>query len=265
MIMDLGLHGKKALVTGSSRGLGYATALGLAKEGCGICINSRSQEKIQTAGQKISAQANSKVYSIHADITEAGSAESVVAEAAAKMDGIDILVTNSGGPPSGSFESIDDQTWQAAIELNFLSHMRLIRSALPYLRKSDVASVLTITSMSVKQPVANLVLSNSVRSATVGLTKSLSLELGNLGIRFNSILPGWTETERVQELMAFRAKTNHTSIEEETAKQALNSPFNRLASPQEFANVAVFLVSPAASYLTGTMLVVDGGMYKATY
>ena len=119
--------------------------------------------------------------------------------------------------------------------------------------------------MSVKQPVPNLVLSNSVRSATVGLTKSLSLELGNLGIRFNSILPGWTETERVQELMAFRAKTNETSIEEETAKQAQNSPFNRLASPQEFANVAVFLVSPAASYLAGTMLVVDGGMYKATY
>ena len=146
-----------------------------------------------------------------------------------------------------------------------MSHLKLIRAALTFLKESKAASVLTITSMSVKQPVPNLVLSNSVRSATVGLTKTLALELGHLGIRFNSILPGWTSTERVQELMAFRAKQNQTSIEQEIAKQALDSPFNRLASPEEFANVAVFLVSPAASYMTGTMLAVDGGMYKATY
>lgn len=263
--MDLGLQGKRALVTGSSRGLGFATALELAKEGCDICINSRNLEKIGVAEQKIAAQTNSKIYSICADIAQINSAEMVVAEAAEKMNGLDILVTNSGGPPSGSFESFDDQAWYAAIELNFLSHMRLVRAALPFLRKSDAASVLTITSMSVKQPVPDLVLSNSVRSATVGLTKTLALELGTQGIRFNSILPGWTETERVQELMAFRAKTNQTTIEEEITKQSLNSPFNRLASPQEFANVAVFLVSPAASYVTGSMMVVDGGMYKATY
>ena len=263
--MDLGLKGKRALVTGSSRGLGFATALELAKEGCDICINSRNLEKLETAEQRIAAQANSNVYSICADITQIDSAEMVVAKAAEKMNGLDILVTNSGGPPSGSFESFDDQAWHAAIELNFLSHMRLVRAALPFLRKSDAASVLTITSMSVKQPVPNLVLSNSVRSATVGLTKTLALELGTQGIRFNSILPGWTETERVQELMAFRAKTNQTTIEEEIAKQSLDSPFNRLATPQEFANVAVFLVSPAAAYVTGSILVVDGGMYKATY
>jgi 3-oxoacyl-[acyl-carrier protein] reductase len=263
--MDLGLKGKKALVSGSSRGLGYATALELSREGCQVTINSRSQERIQSAEQKIADETGSMVHSICADLTQPGSAGMLVSEAANKMEGLDILVTNSGGPPSGSFESFDDQNWQDAIELNFLSHMRMIREAIPYLKESSTASVLTITSMSVKQPVPNLVLSNSVRSATVGLTKSLSLELGNLGIRFNSILPGWTETERVQELMAFRAKANETSIEEETAKQAQDSPFNRLASPQEFANVAVFLVSPAAAYLTGTMIVVDGGMYKATY
>ncbi|MBK5106853.1 MAG: SDR family oxidoreductase [Anaerolineales bacterium] len=263
--MDLGLEGKKALVSGSSRGLGYATALGLSREGCEVTINSRSQERIQSAEQKIADETGSMVHSICADLTQPSSPGDLVSEAANKMEGLDILVTNSGGPPSGSFESFDDQNWQDAIELNFLSHMRMIREAIPYLKESSTASVLTITSMSVKQPVPNLVLSNSVRSATVGLTKSLSLELGNLGIRFNSILPGWTETERVQELMAFRAKANETSIEEETAKQAQDSPFNRLASPQEFANVAVFLVSPAAAYLTGTMIVVDGGMYKATY
>jgi 3-oxoacyl-[acyl-carrier protein] reductase len=263
--MDLGLKDSKALVTGSSRGLGYATALGLSQEGCQVTINSRNVDKLQAAERKLSALTGSQVNTICADITQPDSAEKIIGEAVKTMDGLDILITNSGGPPSGAFEDFDDEAWLNALNLNFLSHMRLIRAALPFLKKSNIASVLTITSMSVKQPVPNLVLSNSVRSATIGLTKSLCLELGHFGIRFNSILPGWTQTERVQELMAFRAETNQTTIEKEISKQALDSPFNRLASPQEFANVAVFLVSPAASYLTGTMLVVDGGMYKATY
>jgi 3-oxoacyl-[acyl-carrier protein] reductase len=135
---------------------------------------------------------------------------------------------------------------------------------LPYLRKSQAASVLTVTSYSVKQPIPNLVLSNSIRAATVGLTKSLALELGREGTRFNSILPAWTETERVGELMSARAKTNGTTVEEEIAKQSKESPMGRMASPQEFANAAVFLISPAASYVTGVMLTVDGGMYKGT-
>lgn len=263
--MDLGLQGKRALITGSSRGLGYATALELAKEGCKVCINSRTASNLKLAEQRIASQTQTNIYSICADISQLEAADRIVSEAADLMNGLDILVTNSGGPPSGSFESIDNDTWQAAVELNFLSHMRLIRAALPFLKQSDRPSVLTITSMSVKQPIPNLVLSNSVRSATIGLTKTLALELGSYNIRFNSILPGWTETERVQELMAFRAETNASSIEDEVAKQASDSPFNRLGSPKEFANVAVFLVSPAASYVTGTMLVVDGGMYKATY
>lgn len=263
--MDLGLNGTKALVTGASRGLGFATALGLSKEGCEVSINSRNLEKIRLAAERISSQSGGEVHPICADISESGSPSQVVETAVEMMNGLDILVTNSGGPPSGAFETFDDQAWNDAIDLNFMSHLKLIRAALPFLKESKAASVLTITSMSVKQPVPNLVLSNSVRSATVGLTKTLALELGHLRIRFNSILPGWTSTERVQELMAFRAEQNQTSIEQEIAKQALDSPFNRLASPEEFANVAVFLVSPAASYLTGTMLAVDGGMYKATF
>jgi len=146
-----------------------------------------------------------------------------------------------------------------------MSHVRLIRAALPYLRQSKAASVLTITSYSVKQPIPNLVLSNSIRSATTGLTKSLALELGKDGIRFNSILPAWTDTERVQELLAARAKLNGTTVEEELWKQTIDSPFGRMGTPEEFANAAVFLLSPAASYVTGVMLSVDGGMYKGTY
>ncbi len=146
-----------------------------------------------------------------------------------------------------------------------MSHVRLIRAALPHLRKSSAASVLTITSYTVKQPAPNLVLSNSVRAATVGLTKSLAMELGKENIRFNSILPGWTATERVQELMAFRAKSNNTTAEEEVAKQTAEISLGRMARPEEFANAAVFLVSPAASYIHGVALAVDGGIIKGTF
>jgi 3-oxoacyl-[acyl-carrier protein] reductase len=165
----------------------------------------------------------------------------------------------------GKFESFDDETWQQAVELSLLSHVRLVRAALPYLRKSESPSVLTVTSYSVKQPIPNLVLSNSVRAATVGLTKSLALELGAEGIRFNSILPAWTETERVIQLMEHRAKTNNTTVEVEINKQTKDSPLGRMGKPEEFANVAVFLLSPAASYVTGVMISVDGGMYKGTF
>jgi 3-oxoacyl-[acyl-carrier protein] reductase len=160
---------------------------------------------------------------------------------------------------------MEEADWQKAVDLTLMSHVRLIKAALPFLRKSKVASVLTITSYSVKQPIPNLVLSNSLRAATVGLTKSLALELGQEGIRFNSILPSWTNTQRVIELMTFRAKQNHTTLKKEIALQSKDSPLGRMGTPDEFANAAVFLVSPAASYITGMMLAVDGGMIKGTF
>jgi len=262
--MDLQLNGKRALVTGASRGLGYATAYGLAKEGVRLAINSRDEAAIQSAAKTIASETGSEVFGISGDVTSSTTVKKLIEESVHSLGGLDILITNSGGPPSGKFTSFDDDTWQRAIELSLMSHVRLIRAALPHLVQSSAASVLTITSYSVKQPIPNLVLSNSVRAATVGLTKTLALELGAEGIRFNSILPAWTETERVQELMIFRAHANGTSIEEETSKQAKESPFGRMAKPEEFANAAVFLVSPAASYITGVMLSVDGGMYKGT-
>jgi 3-oxoacyl-[acyl-carrier protein] reductase len=256
--MDLGLNGKRALVTGASRGLGYATAKALAAEGARVALNSRGGDKLRLAAEGLGGVA------IPADITEPGAAEWIIAETVASLGGLDILVTNAGGPPAGAFESFDEAAWQKAIDLSLMSHVRLIRAALPHLRRSDAAAVLTITSYSVKQPIPNLVLSNSIRAATVGLTKSLALELGREGIRFNSILPGWTETERVTELMTFRAGQKGTTIEQEIEKQMAESPLGRMAQPEEFARPAAFLVSPAASYITGVMLTVDGGMYRGT-
>jgi 3-oxoacyl-[acyl-carrier protein] reductase len=263
--LDLQLEGKRALVTGASRGLGYATALGLAREGARLAINSRDAQSVRTAAEKIEAATGTEVHALAGNVAETGVPERIVSEAVERLGGLDILITNSGGPPSGKFESFSDEVWQAAIELNLLSHVRLIRAALPSLRQSEAASVLTITSYSVKQPIPNLVLSNSVRSATTGLTKTLALELGGDGIRFNSILPAWTETERVYQLMGDRARTGNTTMEEEFAKQAKDSPIGRMGRPEEFANAAVFLVSPAASYITGVMLTVDGGMYKGMF
>jgi len=262
--MDLKLKDKRALVTGSSRGLGYATALALAKEGCKVAINARDEARIKSVAEKLSKETGAQVIGLAGDVSEIGVPEKLIQQIVEAFGGLDILVTNAGGPPPGAFESFDEATWQKAIDLSLMSHVRLIRAALPHLRKSSAASVLTVTSMSVKQPLANLVLSNSVRAATVGLTKSLALELGKDGIRFNSILPGWTETERVTQLMTARATANKSTVEAEIAKQSQESPLGRMGQPAEFANAAAFLVSPAASYITGVMLTVDGGMYKGT-
>ena len=262
--MDLQLKGKRALVAGASKGLGYATARGLAMEGAWVAINSRDADALSASANTLAAETGSEVIALPGDVTDREVPGQLIQSITEAFDGLDILVTNSGGPPAGKFEEFDDAAWQNAVELNLLSHVRLIRAALPQLRQSPDASVLTITSMTVKQPAPNLVLSNSVRAATVGLTKTLALELGKYGIRFNSILPMWIETERVYDLMSHRAGLNRTSVEEEIKKQAQESPFGRMGKPEEFANAAVFLVSPAASYLTGMMLGVDGGMYKGT-
>jgi 3-oxoacyl-[acyl-carrier protein] reductase len=263
--MDLGLKGKTALVTGSSRGLGYAVARGLACEGVRVAMNSRNAEKLGAAASRVKEECGDVVIILPGDVTDPEIPGVLMNQAVQAFGGLDLLVTNAGGPPPGRFETLDDTTWQKAIELSLMSHVRLIRAALPFLRHSKAASVLAITSYSVKQPIANLILSNSVRAATIGLVKSLALELGNEGIRFNSILPAWTETERVVELMGARAKANQSTIAEEIKKQANESPLGRLGQPEEFANAAVFLLSPAASYLTGVMLSVDGGMYKGIY
>jgi 3-oxoacyl-[acyl-carrier protein] reductase len=262
--MDLHLKGKTAFIAASSRGLGFAIAHGLLTEGCRVAINGRNPATLEAAADKLRMVTGGEVVPIPGDVADPHMPAQLITSALNALGSLDLLVTNAGGPPSGSFESIDEEAWFKGINLSLMSHVRLIRAALPTLKQSRFASVLTVTSYSVKQPIPNLVLSNSIRAATVGLTKSLALEIGHTGIRFNSILPGWTETERVTELMSARAAQNGTSVEAEIARQSRESPFGRMATPEEFANAAVFLLSPAASYITGVMLTVDGGMVKGT-
>ncbi len=259
--MDLQLNGKKAFVAGSSRGLGYAVARRLAMEGCAVALNGRDPEKLARSARDLAEETGVQVIPVPGDVTDPALAPQLIRQSAQTLGGLDLLVTNAGGPPAGKFEDFDDDAWEQAVELSFLSHVRLIRAALPYLRESAAPGILTVTSISVKEPLPGLILSNSVRLATIGLTKSLSQELAAEGIRVNSILPGWTATERVQELMAHRAKVNGTAIEAEFQKQSAVIPLGRMGTPDEFANAAVFLLSPAAGYITGVMLQVDGGLY----
>lgn len=263
--MNLQLKDRIVLITGSSSGLGRATARMLAQEGARVAMNGRDARKLAEAVKSVQQETGADLLALPGDVAAHETAGQLVQQAADHWGGLDILIANAGGPPPGKFEQFSDEDWQKAVELSFLSQVRLIRAALPYLRKSKVPAVLTVTSYSVKQPIPNLVLSNSVRLATIGLTKSLALELGGEGIRVNSILPAWTETDRIKQLMEARAKNQGSTAEEETRKQAAESTLGRMGRPEEFAAAAVFLVSPVASYITGVMLPVDGGAYKGTF
>ena len=262
--MDLGLGDAKVFVAASSSGLGRAAALQFSREGAQVVVNGRNVQRVEETALAIAQETGGNVIALPGDVTDGGTVRELVNQAASDLGGLDVLVTNAGGPPSGSFDTTPLDVWEKSFQLSFMSAVYLIHAALPYLRQSTRAAILTVTSVSVKQPIDNLILSNSLRIGVIGLTKSLANELGPDGIRINSVLPGWTRTNRVTELMQSRAQKQGITVDEAVTKQAAGTPLGRMGEPDEFANVAVFLCSPAASYVTGVMVPVDGGSIQAT-
>ncbi len=257
--MDLNLRGAKVLVTAASQGLGRATARQFSLEGAQVVISSRSLEKLQTAASEINQETGNPIFTIAADVSDAVAATKLVNHAAEMLGGLDILITNAGGPPGGKFVDFELDAWKSAIDLTLLSNVTLIKAALPYLRQSSRAAVLAVVSIAAKEPMDNLTLSNVIRPAVVGLTKTLSFELSKEGIRFNSLLPGITETDRIIHLAEFRAQQNNITVEEAKARMSASIPLGRIGKPEEFGNAAVFLCSPAAGFINGVALLVDGG------
>jgi 3-oxoacyl-[acyl-carrier protein] reductase len=261
--MDLGLNNRVAFITASSRGLGYAAAAALVGEGARVAICGRDSDSLaEAAGRLADATPGAEVETLCGDLSEPSVAEAMVRDIAERSGRLDILITNAGGPPAGRFESLELTHWERGFRLTLLSAVSLLRAAIPYLRQSDAPSVLTIGSVSARQPIDGLLLSNVFRPAIAGLTKSLATELAGDGIRINSILPGWTATERVEEILAHRAGQAGTDIEIERAKITEAVPLRRMGRPEEFGRAAAFLVSPAASYITGVLLPVDGGSIR---
>ncbi len=261
--MELHLNDNVALVTAASRGLGYATARALAREGCHVALCARHEESLVAAAEALAAETGVEVLPIPVDVTEEHAADRLAAVTLDAFGQIDALFVNAGGPPPGSFLDLQPADWQAAIELTVQSAVRLTYAVVPMMRRQRSGSILYNTSLTVKHPLDNLILSNSLRMSVVGLMKSLSLELGPDNIRANAIAPGWTRTERVEQLLADRAARNETAPEDEAAQIAAEIPLGRMADPAEFGQVAAFLLSPAAAYVTGVTMLVDGGMARA--
>ncbi len=257
--MDLGLEGARVLVTAASKGLGAAAARRFSLEGARVVINSRSLGDLQKTAASIAEESGLPVHVKAADVTAPEQVAELVAYAADTLGGLDILVTNAGGPPSGKFGDFDLAAWRQATDLTLLSAVTLIQEALPHLHRSERAAILTITSVSAAKPIPNLILSNVIRPAVIALTRSLALQLGPEGVRANSILPGTTDTDRVRQLMEDRAAQSGATVEEEYEKAGRSNPLGRIAQPDEFANAGVFLCSPAASFINGVALLVDGG------
>lgn len=259
--MDLNLTGKIALVIASSKGLGRAIAAQLAAEGADVMLCSRNHEQLELTRQELQKTAAGRIACCRCDITSAEQIDALVTATRQQLGKIDILINNAGGPPGGGFEQQDDAAWQAAFELNLLSYVRLIRAVLPDLKQAG-GRIINVTSSSIKQPIPGLILSNALRMGILGLSKSLADELAADNILVNTVAPGRIATDRTAYLDQQKATRLGISREQvETASRG-SIPLQRYGDPEEFAKVVCFLASGASSYVTGSTLLVDGGMVK---
>ncbi len=260
--MDLGLTGKVAIVSASSKGLGYAVARALAAEGCRVCVSSRTAEAAEKAARTIVAETGAEagaVMGLPCDVTRAADCERLVQAVVGKWGGVDILVNNSGGPSPGSFDAADERLWQDAIDSTLMNVVRFSKLCIPHMKKNKWGRIITITSTSAVQPIDHLMLSNALRGAVHGLSKTLATELGPHGILVNCVVPGMHATDRLAHVSEARAKISGLTPDEEYAKLSQAIPVGRLGDPAELAAAVAFLASERASFITGTSLLVDGG------
>jgi len=260
--MELGLKGRVALVGGSSRGLGRAVAEELAAEGCSLVLCARTHESLAQTWAEIEERFGVPVFGVPADLSKPEDVEAVVRMGTERFGRIDVLVNNTGGPPSGPFESHAPEAWSAAYRLLLESAVNATRAVLPGMKERRWGRILNVTSIAVRQPVENLVLSNSLRAAVTGFAKTLANEVAPYGITVNNVLPGYTRTERVEELSVSVGRTRGVAPEEVQAQWEREIPMGRLGEPREFAALVAFLASERAGYITGTSVQVDGGWVK---
>ena len=261
--MDLGLKGRVAIVTGSSKGIGKAIASGLAQEGAKLVICARDREQLDTTKKEINHASSTEVLAVTADLTRRDDVKALVSKAYTRFDRIDILVNNFGGPPSSTFMETPEGDWADAIDLLLMSVINCCREVIPTMKRQKWGRIINMTSFAAKQPAEHLILSNALRAGILGLSKTLSNELAEDKILVNSICPGWTLTTRVEELARAQAEATGRSHEEIVRMWESSIPLKRLAQPREIADLVVFLASERASYLTGAVIQVDGGFIRS--
>ncbi len=263
--MDLGLRGKVALVAAASRGLGRAIADTLAAEGASLVICARGADELHAAKAAIEQSSGARVHAIVADVSDRAQLDRLAREALSTFGRIDVLVTNSGGPPSGPFESYDWSAWENAVNVLLRSAVELTRAVLPGMRERKWGRIINVTSITVKQPVDGLMLSNSIRGAVTGFARTLANEVATQGITVNNILPGYTRTERVEQLADATAAREGVDRKDVVARFENQIPMRRLGEPKEFAALAAFLASEQAAYITGQSIAVDGGWIRGVF
>jgi 3-oxoacyl-[acyl-carrier protein] reductase len=260
--METGLKGRVAIVAASSQGIGLATAAAFAAEGCRVAMCARGSETLWAAAEKIRQQYNAEVLAEAVDVSDSAAVHQFVEGVVSKFGAMDICVTNAGGPPAKGFLATTEADWRKAIDMNFMSTVFFAHEVIPHMQKRHWGRIITITSITTKQPVSDLVLSNAVRTGVVGLVRSLANEFGKDGILVNNVGPGFTATDRLKQLAKARSAVSGRAEREIFESWAADSALKRVGEPREVAETIVWLASERASYVTGQTILVDGGVYK---